>query len=123
VSAGREAILEATLRVIEARGADAVTHRAVAAEAGVSPALTTYHFASKEALVAEALELVVERSLEQLRGLAPEGPISRDQLSERTEPSGTRWSSSAAAPIARSDHVGFAPHSRSASASIRSSRS
>jgi DNA-binding transcriptional regulator YbjK len=83
VSAGREAILEATLRVIEARGADAVTHRAVAAEAGVSPALTTYHFASKEALVAEALELVVERSLEQLRGLAPEGPISRDQLSER----------------------------------------
>ena len=83
MSSGREAILEATLRVIEARGADAVTHRAVAVEAGVSPALTTYHFASKDALVAEALELVVERSLEQMRGLAPGGSISREQLSER----------------------------------------
>ena len=70
--------------MIEASGVDAVTHRAVAVEAGVSPALTTYHFASKDALVAEALELVVERSLEQLRGLAPaEGSLSREQLSER----------------------------------------
>jgi len=83
VSAGREAILEATLRVIAVRGVDAATHRAVAAEAGVSPALTTYHFASKQALVAEALELVVERSLEQVHGLAPRGSISRDELSER----------------------------------------
>jgi DNA-binding transcriptional regulator YbjK len=57
------AIVEATLRVIGARGADAVTHRAVAAEAGVPLASTTYYFASKEALVREAFELTIERSL------------------------------------------------------------
>ena len=60
----RDQIVEATLRVIGARGADAVTHRAVAAEAGVSLALTTYHFESKQALVAEAFERVIERSIE-----------------------------------------------------------
>ena len=47
VSDRREAIVEATLRLIDRRGADAVTHRAVAAEAGVPLASTTYHFASK----------------------------------------------------------------------------
>jgi DNA-binding transcriptional regulator YbjK len=59
----REAIVEATLRVIGERGADAVTHRAVAADANVPLASTTYYFASKEALVREAFELVIERSL------------------------------------------------------------
>ena len=59
----RAAIVEATLRVIGARGADAVTHRAVAAEAGVPLASTTYYFASKEALVREAFELTIERSI------------------------------------------------------------
>ena len=63
----RDQIVEATLRVIGARGADAVTHRAVAAEAGVSLALTTYYFDSKQALVAEALERVIERSIETVR--------------------------------------------------------
>jgi TetR/AcrR family transcriptional regulator, regulator of biofilm formation and stress response len=63
VSDRRGAIVEATLRVIGARGADAVTHRAVAAEAGVPLASTTYYFASKEALVREAFELTIERSL------------------------------------------------------------
>jgi|tagenome__1003787_1003787.scaffolds.fasta_scaffold20987580_8 DNA-binding transcriptional regulator YbjK len=61
-SARRGEILEATLRVIAAGGADAVTHRAVALQAGVPPASTTYYFDSKEALVQEALELVIERS-------------------------------------------------------------
>ncbi len=59
----RAAIVEATLRVLGARGADAVTHRAVAAEAGVPLASTTYYFASKEALVREAFALTIERSL------------------------------------------------------------
>ena len=59
----RAAIVEATLRVIGERGADAVTHRAVAAEAGVALASTTYYFASKDALVREAFELAIDRSL------------------------------------------------------------
>jgi DNA-binding transcriptional regulator YbjK len=63
VSERRAAIVEATLRVIGTRGADAVTHRAVAAEAGVPLASTTYYFASKEALVREAFALAIERSL------------------------------------------------------------
>ena len=62
-SSRRAAIVEATLRVIGERGADAVTHRAVAAEAGVALASTTYYFASKDALVREAFELVIDRSL------------------------------------------------------------
>ena len=59
----RDAIVEATLRTIGERGADAVTHRVVAAEAGVPLASTTYYFASKDALVREAFELVIDRSL------------------------------------------------------------
>jgi len=59
----RQTIVEVTLRMIGERGADAVTHRAVAAEAGVPLASTTYYFASKEALVREAFELAIERSL------------------------------------------------------------
>ena len=62
-SSRRAAIVEATLRVIGERGADAVTHRAVATEAGVALASTTYYFASKDALVREAFELVIDRSL------------------------------------------------------------
>jgi TetR/AcrR family transcriptional regulator, regulator of biofilm formation and stress response len=80
----RDQIVEATLRVIGARGADAVTHRAVAAEAGVSLALTTYHFASKQELVIEALERVIERSIETVRQHAEvTGPITPEQLAER----------------------------------------
>ena len=80
----RDQIVEATLRVIGARGADAVTHRAVAAEAGVSLALTTYYFDSKQALVAEALERVIERSIETVRRHTQvPGPIEPEQLVER----------------------------------------
>jgi len=84
VGSRRDQIVEATLRVIGARGADAVTHRAVAAEAGVSLALTTYHFDSKHALVAEALERVIERSIETVHEHAQvSGPIDPSQLTER----------------------------------------
>jgi TetR/AcrR family transcriptional regulator, regulator of biofilm formation and stress response len=62
----REAILRATLRVIGARGADAVTHRAVAAEAGVPLSATTYYFGSKEALLQEALSLAAREETERL---------------------------------------------------------
>ena len=80
----RAEIVEATLRVISRSGADAVTHRAVAADAGVSLASTTYYFDSKDALVQEALDLVIERSAALVADhTAVDGPISHDELVER----------------------------------------
>ncbi len=55
----RRAILEATLRVIARGGVDAVTHRRVAAEAGVSHGTTTYHFASRDEIVLEAFRYYI----------------------------------------------------------------
>jgi TetR/AcrR family transcriptional regulator, regulator of biofilm formation and stress response len=81
-SARRAEIVEATLRVIAARGVDAVTHRAVAAEAGVSLASTTYYFDSKEALVGETLELVIERSTELVRQHARRPPGGDDLVEQ-----------------------------------------
>lgn len=53
--ASRQAILDATVRVIAAGGLSSITHRAVAAEAGVSTALTTYHFATLDDLLQATL--------------------------------------------------------------------
>ena len=62
----REAILRATLRVIGAHGADAVTHRAVAAEAGVPLSATTYYFDSKEQLLQQSLLLAAREETERI---------------------------------------------------------
>lgn len=53
----RSAILEATLIVIVKYGHRAVTHRAVAAEAGVNVSLTTYYFRDLKQLISEAFAL------------------------------------------------------------------
>ncbi len=50
----RRALLEATLRVIARGGVEAVTHRRVAAEAGVSHGATTYHFTSRDDIILQA---------------------------------------------------------------------
>lgn len=57
----REAILDATLRVIAAGGPDEVTHRRVAAEANVPLGSTTYYFASRDQLVREAFRHYVAK--------------------------------------------------------------
>ena len=83
-SVRREQLVEATLRLIERGGVDAVTHRAAAAEAGVAAASTTYYFDSKQALVQEALELVIERSTALLRRhTAVTGTVTRAELVDR----------------------------------------
>jgi DNA-binding transcriptional regulator YbjK len=46
----RALLLDAAARVVAERGSGALTHRAVAAEAGVSLASVTYHFASATGL-------------------------------------------------------------------------
>jgi TetR/AcrR family transcriptional regulator, regulator of biofilm formation and stress response len=84
VSDRRDRILAAALRVIAARGVDATTHRAVAAEAGVALASTTYHFASKAELVRDALEQAVDRSVSAVeRASAPPHEPGTAPLVER----------------------------------------
>jgi TetR/AcrR family transcriptional regulator, regulator of biofilm formation and stress response len=80
----RREILEATLRVIGEGGVKSVTHRAVAQEAAVALASTTYYFDSKSALVEEALELMIARSIEDVRRYTTCAPeITRDELIDR----------------------------------------
>jgi DNA-binding transcriptional regulator YbjK len=64
--ARREALLEAVLRIVADVGADAVTHRRVAEEAGLPLASTTYWFNSKEHILTAALELAAERDTARL---------------------------------------------------------
>jgi DNA-binding transcriptional regulator YbjK len=65
-AAVRAAIIEATIRLIGREGVDGVTHRAVAREAGVSLSSTTYHFASRDEIVSEALRHVADLEIERI---------------------------------------------------------
>ena len=65
----REQILEATLRVIGREGRQAVTHRAVAKEAGVPLGSTTYYFDSRDDLLGQALEHVAAQEVERYASL------------------------------------------------------
>jgi TetR/AcrR family transcriptional regulator, regulator of biofilm formation and stress response len=64
--ARREALTQAALAVIARVGPDGLTHRLVAAEAGLPLAATTYWFASKEDMVRAALEHAADRDLQHL---------------------------------------------------------
>lgn len=58
----REVILDGALAVLAREGLRGVTHRAVAAEAGVQLSLTTYYFKDINALIEQAFELFCERA-------------------------------------------------------------
>lgn len=60
----RQEILEASFELVARSGAGSVTHRAVADEAGVPLAATTYYFTSKHELLRETLEYAARRELE-----------------------------------------------------------
>jgi TetR/AcrR family transcriptional regulator, regulator of biofilm formation and stress response len=66
----RRAILLAALRLISERGVGAVTHRAVAEEADVPLASTTYYFDSLDELLDGALQLFVDEEAARLTALA-----------------------------------------------------
>lgn len=68
-------ILDAALRVIAAGGTEAVTHRRVAAEAGVPLGSTSYWFTSRDALVREAFRHYVAGVYAFLVALEQELPI------------------------------------------------
>lgn len=65
----REALLEATLRVLAREGAAGVTHRAVAAEAGVPLSSATYYFASLDDLFLSALRRATQQQVTLFAGL------------------------------------------------------
>lgn len=67
----REALLDAVVAVLEREGPAAVTHRAVAADAGVPVSAATYYFSSIDDLLVEALRRAVE---EESALLPPETP-------------------------------------------------
>jgi len=66
----RAAILAATVRILGTEGLTAVKHRAVAREADVPLAATTYYFSSKDELIAEALAILVQDEVERLAARA-----------------------------------------------------
>jgi len=73
--ARRDAILEAAIEVVASKGAGAVTHRAVAAEAGVPLAATTYYFSSKAELLVEAFRHLTQdrmRAYDEALSILPE---------------------------------------------------
>lgn len=75
-SAGRRALLQATITVVARSGLRALTYRAVAAEAGVSHGLVRHHFGSRDQLIAAALEFAVAESLRETSMTDAAGPGS-----------------------------------------------
>jgi len=60
---GREALLNAAVRVVARGGLRKLTYRAVAQEAGVTHGLVVHHFGSRDALIEETLAHTVRASL------------------------------------------------------------
>lgn len=70
----RRVILDAALRVVAAGGIDAVTHRRVAAEAGVALGSTTYYFGSRDEILLEAFRHYIARHNAMVAALAEQFP-------------------------------------------------
>jgi AcrR family transcriptional regulator len=61
---GREALLNAAVRVVARGGLRKLTYRAVAEEAGTTHGLVVHHFGSRDALIEEALAHSIRTSLD-----------------------------------------------------------
>ena len=66
----REAVVDATVRIVAREGVAAVTHRRVAAEAGVALSSTTWHFATKDDILEAALRSAARREVERIAAIA-----------------------------------------------------
>jgi AcrR family transcriptional regulator len=60
---GRQALIDAAMRVVARKGLRGLTYRQVAEEAGVTYGLVSHHFGSRDALVQETLEYVFRSSI------------------------------------------------------------
>jgi TetR/AcrR family transcriptional regulator, regulator of biofilm formation and stress response len=76
----RRAILEATLRLIVREGMRGVRHRAIAQEAGVPLAATTYYFKDLSDLIADAFNLYAEDTLRDSRTLEESSLAALEQV-------------------------------------------
>ncbi|GAB3440396.1 TetR family transcriptional regulator [Actinophytocola sediminis] len=76
----RDRIARAAMLLIGERGIEGLTHRKVAAAAGVPLGSTTYHFATLDDLIAAVLDKAAERSVAGLRAweqsLAPDADLA-----------------------------------------------
>ncbi|WP_322517234.1 TetR family transcriptional regulator [Rhodopseudomonas palustris] len=70
VSDRERPVMEATLRLIGRGGLKGVTHRAVAAETGLSLGAITHYFGTRDLLVEAALKFALMREVKRLRALA-----------------------------------------------------
>jgi DNA-binding transcriptional regulator YbjK len=80
-AARRQALLDAAVRLLAREGARAVTHRAVAAEAGTTHGAPRYWFATRDELLDEALRQLAERQIAAAEDLL--GEPSPTDLRER----------------------------------------
>jgi TetR/AcrR family transcriptional regulator, regulator of biofilm formation and stress response len=92
----RRRIIEAAIRIVELKGIAALSHRTVAAEAGVPLGSTTYHFAGLDDLLVAALEQVSSEPRSAMRGWAealseglPEAPSKTPSEAPSKVPSKT----------------------------------
>ena len=76
----RREVLDAALRVIGRDGLRAVTHRAVAAEAGTSLSATTYYFESGRDMIVQAFAQYVDERITAVEA-ALAGPLATGALS------------------------------------------
>ncbi|KRQ25955.1 hypothetical protein BKG83_20965 [Mycobacteroides chelonae] len=82
-AARRESLLDAAIRLLAREGARAVTHRAVAAEAGTTHGIARYYFGTLDQLLDEALRRLATRQIEEVRALFTELPDAK--ISERID--------------------------------------
>lgn len=93
----RRELLEAALTVIDERGVQATTHRAVAEAAGVPLATTTYYFTSIDHLLEDALQLFVDEEVTRVRALAEQlrgtsaPPVEIARMFARELVEGSSW--------------------------------
>lgn len=71
-AARREALLDATVRLLAREGARAVTHRAVATEAGTTHGAPRYYFATRDELLDEALRRIADQQVHAVEALLAE---------------------------------------------------
>lgn len=72
---GRQALVDAAIRVVARSGLRGLTNRAVAAEAGVTQGLVAHHFGSRDELLRAALQQAFAGSIESSSLDPPSGAI------------------------------------------------
>jgi len=90
----RAALIDAATRVFGRDGFHAATTKAIAREAGVNPALISYHFGGKEGLYVAVVEHIVESMAARV------GPIAVEVEAERRALEGVVRGSKLASPAA-----------------------